>query len=363
MASSVSTRAAKRFRAGLVVGKFSPLHHGHRYLLDRAQDECEQLVVINYSRPEFPGCTKALREEWLARWAPRTHRLVIDAADCARWQRSADWALAMPDNDAPDREQQAFCLALLRYQFPDILIDAVFTSETYGDSFASYLSEGLNRPVVHRCVDRKRARWPVSGSGLRSAVTGGGSFCESEILEDMRCSLIALVGAESTGKTTLCRELAESLGVPWAPEYGRELWVRRRGELTPEDLLAIARVQVEREDEAVRRARLEGAWVVFCDTTPLTTLIYFHVLFPGRPVPAELLALAERPYHQWWLCAPDFPMEQDGTRQDETFRQAQHQHYRAELEARGIPYLLLTGTLSDKKARVSHSISHLVASR
>ncbi|WP_347330480.1 AAA family ATPase [Marinimicrobium locisalis] len=362
MASSISKRAAKHFGTGLVVGKFSPLHHGHRYLLDRAHEECERLVVISYSRPEFPGCTKTLREHWLARWAPRAQRLVIDAADCARWQVSAEWALAMPDNGAADREQQAFCLALWRHLFPDVLLDAVFTSEAYGDSFASYLSEGLNRPVVHRCVDRKRLRWPVSGSGVRSTGMGGSSFCEGEILADMRCARIALVGAESTGKTTLCRELAESLGVPWVPEYGRELWVRRQGELTPEDLLEIARVQIEREDAAVRRARLEGASVVLCDTTPLTTLIYFRALFPGRPVPAELLALAERPYHQWWLCEPDFPLEQDGTRQDETFRQAQHHQYLAELEAREVSYLPLTGTLNEKKVRLSRYINNQVAS-
>lgn len=363
MASSISARSGKRFGAGLVVGKFSPLHHGHRYLLERAHDECERLLVISYSRPEFPGCTKALRERWLARLAPLAHRLVIDAADCARWKGRADWELAMPGNDASDREQQAFCLALLRHQFPDLLLDAVFTSEAYGDSFASYLGGALNRPVIHRCIDRNRSTWPVSGSGLRSTGSGASVFCESDIFEDMRCSRIALVGAESTGKTTLCRDLADALDVLWVPEYGRELWLRHQGELTPEDLLDIARVQIEREDAAVRRARLEGASVVLCDTTPLTTLIYYRALFPHCSIPVELLALAERPYHQWWLCAPDFPMEQDGTRQDEIFREAQHRHYCAELEAREIPYLPLTGTLSEKKAHLSHSIKYQVASR
>ncbi|WVM93405.1 adenylyltransferase/cytidyltransferase family protein [Halopseudomonas pachastrellae] len=55
----------KHYRTGLVVGKFSPLHSGHRYLIDTATAACDQLLILSYSRPEFAGCTSALRQQWL----------------------------------------------------------------------------------------------------------------------------------------------------------------------------------------------------------------------------------------------------------------------------------------------------------
>ncbi len=115
-------------------------------------------------------------------------------------------------------------------------------------------------------------------------------------------------------------------------EYGRELWEERAGQLAFADLLRIAEEQVAREQEAAGRAR---EWLV-CDTTPLTTLFYSHVMF-GCADPA-LEALAGRPYDVVVLCQPDFPFVQDGTRQDETFRARQHRWYEAELARRRIPF-------------------------
>ena len=44
-----------RYRTGLVVGKFSPLHRGHELVIGAAFAHCAEVVVLSYSRPEFPG--------------------------------------------------------------------------------------------------------------------------------------------------------------------------------------------------------------------------------------------------------------------------------------------------------------------
>ena len=50
-----------RFRRGLVVGKFAPLHKGHELVIGRALADCDEVIVISYSKPELPGCSPAER--------------------------------------------------------------------------------------------------------------------------------------------------------------------------------------------------------------------------------------------------------------------------------------------------------------
>ncbi|HET7462380.1 MAG TPA: ATP-binding protein, partial [Longimicrobium sp.] len=87
---------------------------------------------------------------------------------------------------------------------------------------------------------------------------------------------IALVGPESSGKTTLARLLAEHYGAAWVEEYVREYMEQRdvgRGYARPfalDDLEHIGRGQIEAED----RAAAGAASLLFCDTELLTTEIW-----------------------------------------------------------------------------------------
>lgn len=157
---------------------------------------------------------------------------------------------------------------------------------------------------------------------------------------------IGLLGGESSGKTTLAAALAQHLQTVWAAEFGREHWEARAGALDYDDLLHIAQVQVQREDALAATAH---RWLV-CDTTPLTTLLYCQDMF-GR-AEAELHALSERPYAHLFLCAPDFPFVQDGTRRDDAFRHAQHDAYVRWLSTQQRPFTLLTGSLQQRVEQV-----------
>jgi nicotinamide riboside kinase len=133
-------------------------------------------------------------------------------------------------------------------------------------------------------------------------------------------------------------------------EYGRELWVDQGGHLAFADLLHIAQVQAQREEEAAEQAHR----YLFCDTSPLTTLFYCVDDF-GKAEP-ELEALAAREYDLHVLCAPDIPFDQDGTRKDEAFRQRQNDWYQQELTARGFPWILVFGPV---EARVQQVLAKL----
>lgn len=343
----------KRFDTGLVVGKFCPLHRGHQLLLDQARLQCDRLVVISYTRPEFAGCAPELRERWLATLYPDAVRFVLDderlAEHCLRLGIAHT---RLPHNDASDDVHRRFVAWLLEVLLR-VQVDAVFTSEAYGEGFAAALTTLQHArsgpPVVHVSVDPGRGGVPVSGNAVRANVHGLRHLLDPVVYRDF-VRRVAILGGESTGKSMLAAQLADRLTTVHAAEYGRELWEQKNGVLTKADMLCIARAQVQREEDCALEA---NQWVI-CDTTPLTTMLYSHAMFGG--VEGKLELLARRPYDVVFLCVPDVPFVQDGTRRNELFRRWQHEWYLRELNARGVRYQLLQGSW---QARITTAAEHL----
>lgn len=331
---------AKRFRRGLVVGKFAPLHRGHEHVICRAEAECEAVVLLSYSKPELPECGPERRAEWLRRLFPTARVIVL-----------AEPATRLPANEADDLTHRRFVGDVI-VQYVGGPVDAVFTSEAYGDGLAEELTRTFRQafgpgvpPVVHVEVDRTRRSVPVSGTSLRANVHAQRSWLNPRVYASF-VARVALLGGESTGKSTLAARLAAEHGTAYVAEYGRELWEAKAGRLARDDLRAIAEEQVAREEKAAERA----VQFLFCDTTPLTTRLYAEEMF-GVVDPA-VERLAGREYAHVFLCAPDFPFVQDGTRRDAAFRQRQHAWYERELARRGMRYDLLTGTVDERCAQV-----------
>lgn len=345
----------KRFRRGLVVGKFCPLHLGHELLIARAQLQCDELVLISYTKPGFAGYTSECRERWLKARCPANGIYVIDDERLAQLcQDHGVAARTVPSDAEPDDVHRHFVAWVLA----DVLgktVDAVFTSEDYGDGFAAVLAARFGSAVAHVCFDKARRNVPISGSRIRSSPHAHRSYLSAEVFASF-VPRACLLGGESTGKSTLAEALAAALQTAWVHEYGRELWELRQGRLTFEDMVHIGRTQAAREDALARDANE----VLICDTTPLTTAFYSSELF--GTVADELQELAGRPYQITFLCAPDFDFVQDGTRQDNAFRLRQHEWYLEQLSAMGIAYFQLEGSQQKRLAFASHICRELGAS-
>lgn len=127
-------------------------------------------------------------------------------------------------------------------------------------------------------------------------------------------SVIAVIGAESTGKTELARRLAERLmqrgiAATLVPEVLRE-WCAREGRTPrPDEQLAIADEQTRRIADAARRG------VVVADTTALMTAVYSDLLFDDPALYADALA-AQAGYTITLLTALDLPWVADGLQRD-----------------------------------------------
>ena len=331
----------KRFRRGLVVGKFAPLHRGHELVIQRALERCESVLLLSYANPEPPGCEPEKRRAWLEALFPACRTLVLEA-DVPR--------------DADDATVHRRFVGRTCRDRLGVTVDAVFTSEDYGAGFARELTRFFRETspehaeVEHVCVDPARSTFSVSGSTIRADVHTHRRFLDPRVYASF-VRRVCVLGGESSGKTTLAEALAAHFRTEWVPEYGRELWVQRNGELAFPDLLHIAREQIAREE----RALLSAHRFLFCDTSPLTTAFYSRDLF-GRVDP-ELAALAGRPYAYSVLCAPDFPFVQDGTRRDADFRRTQHDFYRAELARRRIAYVTAEGAVARRIDEVTRALA------
>lgn len=347
----------KPFRHGLVVGKFCPLHRGHELVINAAVAQCATVTVVSYTRPAFDRCGAHARERWLAERFPQVHALVLDEARLAPLAKTHGWVAGLPHNDDGDAAHRDF-VGWLCHRVLDTSVDAVFTSEGYGDGFVEALTRyfrvhrdaGATR-VRHVGVDPARRNAPVSGTAIRRDPHAHRDALAPEVYADF-VKRICVLGGESSGKTTLAQHLARHLDTVCVPEFARRLWEERGGKLIYGDLLHIARTQLNHEQALSRRAH----HFLICDTSPLTTLLYSHELF-GRTEP-ELENLAAQPYDQVLLCAPDFPFVQDGTRRDDAFRQYQHEWYQHQLARRNQPFVLVTGSLKQRRDTALHALSN-----
>ncbi|HSW16081.1 MAG TPA: ATP-binding protein [Ramlibacter sp.] len=161
---------------------------------------------------------------------------------------------------------------------------------------------------------------------------------------------IALLGAESTGKTTLSHALADHLRkrghrVAVAPEVLRE-WCERAGRTPrPEEQLAIAQDQERRVDEAAASAD-----IVIADTTALMVAIYSAMLFEDDSLYRFALE-RQRSYHLTLLTGLDIAWVADGLQRDGPHvREPVDALVRESLQKAGVDWRVVYG-MGDERTR------------
>lgn len=321
---------------GVVIGKFLPPHHGHSFLIERACTGADRVVVIVCERGDDPIPAR-VRAEVLRELHPTATVLVTpdDIPDSQGDLTSSRWA--------------ARTVQLLGGLAPD----AVFTSEEYGDRYARFLG------ARHVPVDPDRCRFPVSGTAVRADPWGNARFLAPAV-QAWFVRRVCVLGAESTGTTTLARDLAGHYGCALVPEYGRT-WCERRlaqaGAIDwrTEDFVHIAVRQQADEDAAARR----GGRLLVCDTDALATSVW-HERYLGRPSPQVTQLAAARGYDLYLLTGEEIPFVQDGTRDGEHVRGWMTDRFRQVLGARAEPWLEVRGSRRQRLAAAVARIDELL---
>ncbi|QCB94007.1 AAA family ATPase [Cellulomonas shaoxiangyii] len=331
----------RRYRHGLVIGKFYPPHAGHLALVRHALARCDRVTVqvLASSAESLPAETRAA---WLREELPTAHVVhglddaPVDYADPAAWD--AHVAVMRSLLDAP--------------------VDAVATSDAYGAELARRLG------ATWLQADPGRRGVPVSGTAVRADPAAHWWALPAPV-RAWYVRRVVVTGAESTGTTTLAEDLTALFGLPAVAEFGREWSAERPGGLDAPwhtaEFDLVAREQARREDDAARRTPVP---LLVCDTDVLATTLW-HERYVGTPSPSVRALAAARVPDLYLLTGDEIPFVQDGLRDGEHVRHAMQDRFREVLAdqaaAGGAPWVELRGDRATRLEAAAALVRPLLA--
>ena len=126
---------------------------------------------------------------------------------------------------------------------------------------------------------------------------------------------VVIIGPESTGKSTLCKQLADHYKMPKVDEYAREYLETNGKEYTYLDLLKIAKGQIENEEDIINKTKGDiSSSTVFIDTDLYVIKVWSEFVF-NKCDNVVLNNIAKREYDLYLLCNTDLPWEADELRE------------------------------------------------
>ena len=315
---------------GLYLGKFAPFHAGHEHVINEALKTVEHLTVLIYEAPGLTEVPLARRANWIRFFNPE-----IEVINCPDGPTDVTYEITGM------QRHEEYVIAKLGER----KITHFFSSEPYGEHMSIALG------AIDIRVDQGREHFPISATKIREDLYAHRSFLSPRVYFDHLIKVV-LLGAPSTGKSTLAEKLAEHFETTYMPEYGREYWelnnIQKR--LTPEQLLEIAETHRTREIDLAHEANR----YFFIDTNALTTEIFAHY-YHGNAVPRlrELSSETKERYDIVILCGDDIPYDDTADRSGEANRSDFQKATIEELNTRGIEYHEVIGSIQHRISEVS----------
>jgi NadR type nicotinamide-nucleotide adenylyltransferase len=345
-----------RPRHALVIGKFYPPHAGHHLLLREAAARAHRVTVVVMGAA-VETVPLADRVAWLRQ---------VHAGDAGVTVTGIRCDIPVDLDSDPVWRAQVASMAAAVARVTDEPVDAVVSSEKYGDELAHRLG------AVHLPVDPDRVAVPTSGTAVRDDLAGHWDDLDPVVRAGLAVRVVVL-GAESTGTTTVSRLLAEHYrrrgGVwartGWVAEYGREhtelKWAAARAAArasgspepaledlvwTADDFATVAEEQTRREDAAAA----DGSPLLVCDNDAFAATVWERRYAGPRSTGARDAIGTRLPRHDVYLLTDHagVPWVDDGLRDGEHVRAAMTGWFTEALTAAGHSWALLTGSLEER---------------
>ncbi|MFN8249426.1 MAG: ATP-binding protein [Ferruginibacter sp.] len=173
---------------------------------------------------------------------------------------------------------------------------------------------------------------------------------------------IVTIGPESTGKSTLCKLLAEHYKTVWVPEYAREYLLKNGKDYQYNDLLKIAEGQIALEEKTCKEIEANNnSSLVIIDTDLLVIKVWSEFVF-NKCDNSILTQIANRKYDLYILCKPDLPWVKDELREypDVETRNKLYNHYKDILVNQQVPWVEVSGNYEERFRIAVEAINKLL---
>ena len=168
---------------------------------------------------------------------------------------------------------------------------------------------------------------------------------------------VVICGPESTGKSTLTKELASYFKTNYVSEYARDYlqskWDDKKEVCNKDDLIKIAKGQVDRENSNI----INSNKLIFCDTNILTTIAWSKTHFDGFCDPWLLKQAKLLKYDYYLILNTDVPWIKDDLRDSPNDRKEMFSAHKDELESYNVDYDIILGP--DFENRFQQAISFI----
>ncbi|MBC7775354.1 MAG: AAA family ATPase [Phycisphaerae bacterium] len=320
---------------GFIIGKFSPFHLGHVFLIQQALAKCEELTVFvtSHESDAIPGWQ---RYHWVKSTFPELDvRHIIDS-DSSQLPESLE-------------------LSGSSLQKIEIILGNLPTRTTLlfesGEKLKS-LAQHLG--FQHIAIEVERRNFPIPTCEIRKNPLAHWDLLPRNV-RPYYIQRIALVGPESCGKSYLAEKLALHFNTVFVEEYGRAYCEKFGMDSTELDFAHVAGGQLYHEDEMA----LQANRLLFCDTDLIVTQVWSEVYFKGKCQPWIFWADHARRYDLFLLCTPDIPWVNDGLREYEGQREWMFERLRRELESRGLKYEIIQGGFEERTASAIQAVERI----
>jgi NadR type nicotinamide-nucleotide adenylyltransferase len=169
---------------------------------------------------------------------------------------------------------------------------------------------------------------------------------------------VVVIGPESTGKSTLCEQLAGHYHTGWVPEYARKYLMELGRPYNYDDLLTIARGQVQSETDMLKNCRGK---ILFIDTDMYVMKVWCEFVF-GKCHSYILDQIVERSYDLYLLCNTDLPWTRDELREypDPVNRNKLFRIYKDLMINQHTPWMEISGLDKERFQQGVHTVEALL---
>ncbi|MFT3936778.1 MAG: AAA family ATPase [Chitinophagaceae bacterium] len=306
-------------KKALLLGKFMPLHLGHIALIDfgLANADIVDIAVCVHKNEPIDG---QLRYNWVNDYYKNNQQVNVHLVEYNEDELSSSSETSV---DASIKWTD-----YLKQMFP--ATNVFISSEPYGKLVATHWG------IDHLLFDEQRTRVPIAASDILKQ-----PFVHWQYLPDIVKSYfvkkICIVGAESTGKSTLTERLAKHYQTAFVPEVARDI-VDTTQSCTLQDLHTIAAAHAKAIIDTLPLVNK----LLFVDTDITITKSYARFLFDAALQTEDWIEEANR-FDLYLFLETDSPFVQDGTRLEEEDREKLNTSHKKEFAGQGIAYHILTG--------------------